>query len=307
MARWGIHDMNVWKTVLSSVVPSTQKSYEKIFFTFVSFFEARGLDFRSISIETVLSFLQSFVGKSKSRVRTGVAALKMYLRVYKRVDLADHPLLVLFSKGAQNLAPLPRVKDTIWNPETVLDWLKSQPVPVSFLACARESITLLLLATGWRVDDVWKLDVKVEISDEAAIFFFREKRKCPVKKQWTLSQAVPRFRESERICPVKAISLFLERAQRVRKNSESPFLFVSTTGKRASKDTLRRWVIHLLLSAGIKASAGSCRSASTSAANAKNRSIDEILRSAGWSSESTFRRYYDRRVLKPVTPLNLFA
>jgi hypothetical protein len=36
---------------------------------------------------------------------------------------------------------------------------------------------LLLLATGWKVDDVWKLDNKVELSENAARFFFRGKRK----------------------------------------------------------------------------------------------------------------------------------
>jgi hypothetical protein len=71
--------LDVWNTILSLVAPSTKLAYEKTFFQFVSFFESKGLDFRSLSIESVLCFLQTFVGKSTSRIRSAVAALKMFL------------------------------------------------------------------------------------------------------------------------------------------------------------------------------------------------------------------------------------
>ncbi len=77
------------------------------------FFEAEELDFRSLSIDVVLRFLQSFVGLSESRIRTAVAAVKFFLKIYKRLDLVDSPLIDMFSKGAQNLAPIPQEKTTI--------------------------------------------------------------------------------------------------------------------------------------------------------------------------------------------------
>ncbi len=181
MARWDIFDLNVWNTILSSLAPSTRSNYQNIFFQFVKFFETRSLNFTTLNVKVVLLFLQSFVGKSESRVRTAVAALKFFLKIYNREDLADHPLITLFGKGAQNLAPLPREKATIWNPDSVLDWMKTQPVPSSLILCASEAVLLLLLATGWRVDDVWKLANKWECSGECARFFFRLKRKCRIK------------------------------------------------------------------------------------------------------------------------------
>jgi integrase len=298
-------DVKVWHTVLSSIAPSTKQAYEKIFFDFVQFAEDRELDFDSMSIDAILSFLQRFVGLSQSRIRTAVAALKFFLKIYKRLDLVENPLLDMFAKGAQNLAPIPREKCEIWNPMTVLNWIQTQPVPSLFLPCAREAIVLLLLATGWRVDDVWKLSSRVLISNEAAMFTFVERRKCKIKGKFTVSQSVACFVESERICPVKAITRFQENASRLRKDEK--FLFISSFGKRASKDTLRKWVQLLLSQAGIKDSAGSCRSASTSAACAKKRSIDEIMSSAGWSSESTFQRFYNRKVLPKHVPLNLMC
>jgi hypothetical protein len=57
--------------------------------------------------------------------------------------------------------------------------------------------------------------------------------------------------------------------------------------------------------AGIKASAGSCRSPPTSLAFEQSVPIDIIMRSAGWSSENTFRRFYQREVVRSEEPLNL--
>ncbi len=305
MARWGIIDFNVWHTILSSVAPSTKSGYERIFFEFVSFFDAAGLSFDTVKIDTVLSFLQKFVGKSSSRVSTAVAALKMFLRVYKRSDLADHPLLAMFAKGAKNLAPLPKEKPPIWNPEKVLQWLLTQPRPKSFILCASEALILILLATGWRVDDVWKLDAKVDLSDEKAVFFFREKRKCPIKGKHTLSRILPSFQGEKRVCPVQATREYVRLAQKIRKDQSC--LFVSSLGVRASKDTLRRWVQDLLTKCGISATAGSCRSAATNSALNRNWPIDQIMKSAGWSSENMFRKYYERSVVLDDEPLNLLA
>ena len=42
----------------------------------------------------------------------------------------------------------------------------------------------------------------------------------------------------------------------------------------------------------------SIRAASISAANSASVSLDDILRRAGWSSDSTFAKYYHRPVVK---------
>ncbi len=247
MARWGIFDLNVWNTILASLAPSTRQTYENIFFQFTRLLDSKRLDFSSIDVNIVLNFLQSFVGKSKSRVRAAVAALKFFLKIYKREDLAVHPLISLFGKGAQNLAPLPRERSTIWNPDVVLDWLKTQSLPSSFIPCASEAVLLLLLATGWRVDDVWKLANKIEWSNESARLFFRLKRKCRIKGKFTLSQSVARLSSNDRICPVRALERFSKISAKVRK-MPSDVLFVSSKGNPASKDTLRRWIGYKIFS-----------------------------------------------------------
>jgi hypothetical protein len=203
MARWGIYNVDVWNAVLSLVAPSTRISYQSIFLKFVKFVEDEGLNFRSMSIANVLLFLKSFSGLLKSRVRTGVAALKFFLKVYNRIDLVENPLLDMFSKGAQNMAPLPAAKTLIWDPNKVLESLKAKPRPSLFLVCARETVLLLLLTTGWRVDDVSKLSNEVSFDLNMVTFRSAEKRKCPIiKGKHTVTQSVKSFLVCPPICPV---------------------------------------------------------------------------------------------------------
>jgi integrase len=233
----------------------------------------------------------------------GVSALKFFFRVYNRFDLVDNPLIDMFSKGGQNMAPLPAEKLSVWDPSKVLNEIGNRPRPTTFFPLVREALILLLLSTGWRVDDVWKLGRSIFFSEKAATFRFVEKRKCKIKGSHTVTQSVKQFVGSPWICPVEAVECFLNYVKRRRVDEK--FLFVSSTGCRASKDTLRRWIREELALAGIFASAGSCRSASTSFVLERNVLIDVIMRSAGWSSECTFRKYYQREVVHDDDPINL--
>ena len=63
--------------------------------------------------------------------------------------------------------------------------------------------------------------------------------------------------------------------------------------KQASRDTIRRWIQQIMASAGIDVTVfkpHKVRSAATSKANA---STADILKAAGWTSATTFAKYYD--------------
>ena len=78
-------------------------------------------------------------------------------------------------------------------------------------------------------------------------------------------------------------------------------LFVSYVQphKPVSGDTIKRWVKQVLTNAGIDTStftAHSTRSASTSVAANAGLPLQDILQAAGWSSESTFYKFYRRHI-----------
>ena len=84
------------------------------------------------------------------------------------------------------------------------------------------------------------------------------------------------------------------------------FISYSKPHQAVSPDTVSRWIKTTLVAAGIdtsKYSAHSTRSASTSAAKEHSNSITTIMKSAGWSQESTFSKFYS----KLVKPQEIFG
>ena len=67
----------------------------------------------------------------------------------------------------------------------------------------------------------------------------------------------------------------------------------------ASKGTLARWTWDVVTSAGIdtkKYGPHSIRSVSASAAKAWGVSLEAVMKAAGWSQESTFRKHYTKPI-----------
>ena len=78
-------------------------------------------------------------------------------------------------------------------------------------------------------------------------------------------------------------------------------LFITTTQpyKRVSSDTLARWIKTTMTDSGIDTgefSAHSCRAASRSTASLKGVSLTTIIRSASWTGDSTFKKFYLKEI-----------
>jgi integrase len=246
----------------------------------------------SVRLVDVLSFLQELVDKKRaqSTIRAAHAALLHFFCLFQKEAIINSPIVALMVKGAQNLAPVKDKTPFIWDPEIPLAFIAARPYPTLFRPAGKEALLLLLLATGIRVSDANRLSRKMTKSGEVWIIPYLEKRKTgPSPPQ------LVRAYSDARLCPARALQRYLALATKIRKPDEK-FLFISSRGTRADVDTLRTWVTELLDAAGIKAPAGSCRSASTSAAVSRNMDVDQVLKAAGWACESTFRRYYQRAV-----------
>jgi integrase len=301
MDFWQVGDAAVWKTIFASHAPSTTNSYTGVFAKFVCFLHEGGLSVRSAQIHHLLQFLQLAVDakKAASTQRTYLAATSFFLKLFDRNDLVEHPLLKFFAAGTQRLAPLPKSRVSVWDPAIPMSLIRSKPVPSSFLLASKEALFLLLLATGLRVDDVSKLSFECELDDSSSpqrlIIPFMDRRKCKVNGAYTTSITLKEYESDERLCPARAVLRMLDLSADVRVSGVKS-LFVSSTGWTPVLFTLRGWVVDILREAGITATPGSCRSASTSRAFADGVPLDEILNAAGWSSQNTFFRFYQREV-----------
>jgi site-specific recombinase XerD len=262
-----------------------------------------GRTVETVETEDILSFFQDYVDdrKAASTIRSMYSSLLFHFRLRGRERmLTENPIIQMFVEGAQRLAPPPRKSQVIWDPEIPLSFLSKRPRPRELRAAGQEALLLLLLATGIRVDCASKMSATVTRKPEFCQIPFLLRRKTGVSEP----QVIRCFSENERLCPVLAIENFLSISANVRKPREQ-FLFISSKGTKAHVDTLRHWVQDLLSESGIETTAGSCRSASASAAVTRQVEIDIVLKSAGWARESTFQRFYDRQVLKTKDSYNL--
>lgn len=83
------------------------------------------------------------------------------------------------------------------------------------------------------------------------------------------------------------------------KRLRRPIVCYQKPFRKVSRDTISRWVKTVLTDSGIDISRfklHSTRAASTSAANNASVSLDDILQTAGWCSESTFAKYYKKPI-----------
>ena len=99
---------------------------------------------------------------------------------------------------------------------------------------------------------------------------------------------------------------YLTRTQSLRGSESQLFISYTRPFRRVSRETISCWVKFVLTDSRIdmlRFKPHSTRAASTSAASNASASLDDILHTAGWSSESTFAKFYN----KPIVKENIFA
>jgi integrase len=282
----------VQNTLRATLAPSTYRSYSIYFRAFLKFCGSSDpRDFQKVA-----AFLQQSVAakKSHSTVRMRAAACAYFLLRAGCPDFRQSLQYTDFMRGSKRLCPLPFKKAAIWNPQQVLEHIQQSPFPVFHLHRAQEALVLLLLATGLRVSDISKLGYDWCELSEGLRLPFLQPRKCDVAKGHVRGHFDLMMFPEARLCPVRTLLRMRDVEARIE---GATALFLSSKGTGASVFTLRRWTMEILLAAGIKVTAGSKRSAPTSAAFQGGIPLGTILSSAGWEAESTFRIFYQRPLL----------
>ena len=204
----------------------------------------------------------------------------------------DHPLLVRCMKGIFELKPSLPKDNEIWDVRVVLDYLKTFEVS-SALPLKEITLTLtmlLCLTTSQRRRTIHEFDMNYiqDLNDRYRISV-HEKLKQTKPGRHLDALEVLAFPEDKELCVV----------QYLRKDHSQLLLSYVKPFRPVSRDTVSRCVKQVLQSAVInitKYSAHSSRAASTSDVKVKGFNIAEIMKSAGWSTASTFARFYDKPV-----------
>ena len=104
----------------------------------------------------------------------------------------------------------------------------------------------------------------------------------------------------KKLCPVDLISTYLDRTDPIRAGESKLLLSHRKPHKKVTQKTVSRWFKTSLKLAGINTdifTGHSIWSAASSSARNCGAQITDILAVAGWSSERTFAKHYDKQIL----------
>uniref|UniRef100_A0A1X7TDB6 Tyr recombinase domain-containing protein n=1 Tax=Amphimedon queenslandica TaxID=400682 RepID=A0A1X7TDB6_AMPQE len=143
---------------------------------------------------------------------------------------------------------------------------------------------LLALTCPSHSADISKLNLRgYRNTPEGAVF-----TPTALAKQFRLGRNLkdfffPRLVENKRLCPVKSLTLYIERTKELRGNNDQLFISFIKPHHPVTSSTIARWLKLVMESAGINTSvfkAHSVWSASTSAAAMKGVTTEDILSAA---------------------------
>ena len=161
---------------------------------------------------------------------------------------------------------------------------------------------LVALTTAQRGQSLQLLDTQNMVQEETAYTFTLNsnlKQSKPSKSTSDLVIKLNAYPYDCNLCVVNACSVYLARTKLLRGSEYRLFITHQKPHKKASRDTIRRWIQQIMIKAGIDINVykpHSVGSAATSKAKAANASLVEIMQTAGWSSAATFAKFYDREI-----------
>ena len=168
------------------------------------------------------------------------------------------------------------------------------------MGISKKLSTLLMVLSGNRVNCLTNLKVtNMYITDTECTFVFDSVLKHSRPSFNDKPLIFREFSDNSSLCPVYLITRYLE-GRLTKSLLESLFITTTKPYKQASSsDTIARWIKETMSASGIdtgKFKTHSCRAASTSAASMRGVSLTTIIKSASWSNDSTFKKYYLREI-----------
>ena len=210
----------------------------------------------------------------------------------------QHPLVIRFMRGVfQERPSLSRCRIT-WDPELVLDYIKSLGLneSLSLIELSWKLVILMLLASGQWGQALHLLDIRnMSVSGSRVTFRTGDVLKTTRPGDHMSELAFEAYVPDHLICVFSSVIAYLDRTSEIRGAITRVFLTSKSPVCSASRDTLR-CTRDIMRVAGIDVSIfspHSTRSAFTSKAALKVP-LATIITTVGWASTSTFMRFYHK-------------
>ncbi|KAM8939450.1 LOW QUALITY PROTEIN: uncharacterized protein RCH25_053096 [Pelodytes ibericus] len=276
--------------------PGTRQSYRRAWDMWASWCMEHHADPVSAPVSHILRFLTLLYENGRA-YRT--------INVYRSAISAGHSGFGGFSAGKQLLVcrllkgirlarpPVPRYS-SLWDVNVILLLFEHWPDNSDLTFQQLSSKLVMLFCLISRVSDVRALDVSSRSFTPEGVLFNISRR----TKTLITSVFYPSFPHHPKLCPVLCLKEYELRTS-VLRDPERPELFLALRKphRPVATTSLARWVKWVLHSAGVDTSIfgpHSTRGAMASKAFALGCRLEDLLKAADWSRESTFREFYFR-------------
>ena len=269
-----------------------------------------------------LTFLFSVKKCQVSTIRGYRSTISNTLKFRTGYDFGSHPVLSELIKSFAKQRPVDRSLAPKWDLAFVLSHMCKAPFEpldkASLFHLSVKTVFLVTLATARRVSEVHAFSIDsdhLRFSNLDGSLILRTQLGFLAKNQLPSrapdSIIIPRLsnfcRKSDNfnrmLCPVRAVKIYLNKTKSLRKRRKR--LFIPTQGDQdLAKPTLSRWVKYAIKNAYdtisknplslFKPRAHELRAISASWAYMNYIPLEEILKSAVWSSTSLFASHYLR-------------
>ena len=307
------------KYILESRRPSTRNLYGARQRIYISWCRERQINPGSASLNNVAEFIIFLheVKKCKASTLAGYrSAINEIHAGWKNSSVGTDKILSKLVKGIFNSNPITQQLLPSWDLPLVLETLSKPPfeplrsVELKFLTW--KTVFLIALASASRISELHALSTNQAcLRQEPSGFRLLPKfnflaKKQRMRKAWS-AWFIPDFRKCSRnakdliLCPCRCLKNYLERTKSLRGDIEALFItYKKGQIKPASKDTIARWILCTIKRAyetkdlpfPKDSRAHDTRKLSVSWALFNGATLEEILKAAHWTSESTFTSFY---------------
>ena len=282
---------------------SSVKQYSVYLKKWTEFCARNSVDPRAPSEVQIVDFLTVLFnkGESYSAINTARSALSSFIVNEQGVTAGNTRLVKRFLKGVFELRPPHPRYEYIWDANIVLDFLKNFSVEdISLVCLTKKLVTLMALASAQRVQTLSFINIdNICYQNDFILIHIYDllKQSNATRRKFTMKFS---RNENPLICVYTHLEEYMERTSSLRGDKKKLFISFQKPHGEVSRSTLSRWIKDVLYEAGIDIDvfkAHSTRAAASSRARQDNVNVDDILKTAGWSSRHTFAKYYDKVIL----------
>ena len=294
--------------IIHSRREGTSQTYESAWKSWSLWCSERGVDPFACPINSILDYLTYLfhIGTPSRTIgghRSAISAYHQPVVVDSAlVTTGRHPLVSALMSGINNLRPpQPRYSFT-WEVEFVLGLFRSWPLDLTPKQITMKVITLLALIGIPRGAELKLFDLRY-MADHGQKYIFHLAGTVKNVEEGKKPEPIEFHRHLDdiKLCPMACIDQYLALTEPWRVNGQPTAFFLchKKPHNPASKSTLARWIKDVLLLADVDTKvfkAHSVRGASSSKALLKGLSVKEVVDQGRWSLESTWQKYYHKKV-----------